>query len=211
MNIILTALLSSAVFSSRVLAGSPHHHGKGRTHTVGQAVRTTSGSIVGRPASSRTDVSEYLGIPFAKPPVGDLRFAAPQAYVSSGTFNATAFVRIIPIKAFSLMQETDKSRPVVSVRKSSHQSWGFSLQNLVLTEVHRSCPANALSTTSSTGGPSLAGSSSIQLLANLDQVGNNFSEDCLTLNVWTKPQTGEKSKAVLFWIFGGGMEQFCSS
>jgi carboxylesterase type B len=31
-----------------------------------------------------------------------------------------------------------------------------------------------------------------------------MSEDCLTLNVWTKPQTGEKKKAVLVWIYGGG-------
>jgi carboxylesterase type B len=30
------------------------------------------------------------------------------------------------------------------------------------------------------------------------------SEDCLFLNVWTKPQVGEKKKAVLVWIFGGG-------
>jgi cholinesterase len=31
-----------------------------------------------------------------------------------------------------------------------------------------------------------------------------YSEDCLTLNVWTKPQTGGEKKAVLFWIHGGG-------
>lgn len=30
------------------------------------------------------------------------------------------------------------------------------------------------------------------------------AEDCLTLNIWTKPQTGEKKKAVLVWIYGGG-------
>ena len=30
------------------------------------------------------------------------------------------------------------------------------------------------------------------------------SEDCLFVNVWTKPQVGEKKKAVLLWIFGGG-------
>lgn len=36
------------------------------------------------------------------------------------------------------------------------------------------------------------------------QLGHQTSEDCLTLNVWTKPQTGEKAKAVLVWIFGGG-------
>lgn len=30
-----------------------------------------------------------------------------------------------------------------------------------------------------------------------------FGEDCLKLNVWTKPQTGEKKKAVMIWIYGG--------
>jgi hypothetical protein len=33
---------------------------------------------------------------------------------------------------------------------------------------------------------------------------NTASEDCLFLNVWTKPQVGERKKAVLVWIFGGG-------
>lgn len=121
MKFILTALLSLAVFLSHVFAGSPHHHAKGRTFTVGQAVRTSSGSITGHPASSRPDVSEYLGIPFAKPPIGDLRFAAPEAYVGSGNINATVYVRVLLGKAFSMMQETDKIHPLVSVRKSSHQ------------------------------------------------------------------------------------------
>lgn len=31
----------------------------------------------------------------------------------------------------------------------------------------------------------------------------SHSEDCLTLNIWTKPQSGESRKAVLFWIHGG--------
>ena len=30
------------------------------------------------------------------------------------------------------------------------------------------------------------------------------SEDCLTVNIWTKPQVGEARKAVLLWIYGGG-------
>jgi len=38
----------------------------------------------------------------------------------------------------------------------------------------------------------------------LEQEGDTFSEDCLTLNVWTKPQVGEKKKAVMVWIVGGG-------
>lgn len=31
-----------------------------------------------------------------------------------------------------------------------------------------------------------------------------YSEDCLTLNVWTKPATNHTLKPVLFWIYGGG-------
>ena len=32
----------------------------------------------------------------------------------------------------------------------------------------------------------------------------NYSDDCLGINIWTKPQTGEKAKAVLLWVHGGG-------
>lgn len=38
----------------------------------------------------------------------------------------------------------------------------------------------------------------------LGQENDSFAEDCLTLNIWTKPQTGEAAKAVLFWVYGGG-------
>lgn len=47
---------------------------------IGQEVSTTSGSIKGHASSWQPEVSEYLGIPFAQPPVGPLRFAAPQKY-----------------------------------------------------------------------------------------------------------------------------------
>lgn len=32
---------------------------------------------------------------------------------------------------------------------------------------------------------------------------HSYGEDCLTVNVWTKP-TGQQNKAVLLWIYGGG-------
>jgi cholinesterase len=60
--------------------------------TVGQVVETSSGAVSGHAASNATGVSEYLGIPFAQPPVGDLRFAAPVAYNGSGAINGSSFV-----------------------------------------------------------------------------------------------------------------------
>lgn len=39
---------------------------------------------------------------------------------------------------------------------------------------------------------------------NIGAAEGKMSEDCLFLNVWTKPQVGEKNKAVLVWIYGGG-------
>ena len=40
---------------------------------------------------------------------------------------------------------------------------------------------------------------------------DSSSEDCLAINVWTRPQVGEKKKAVLVWFFGGGFSAGDSS
>lgn len=45
----------------------------------------------------------------------------------------------------------------------------------------------------------------------LSYSGSNFNEDCLFMNIWTKPQVGEKKKAVLVWIYGGGFSSGTSS
>lgn len=68
----------------------------------------------------------------------------------------------------------------------------------------RDCPANTQGSSKAPTG--LAGLPSLRILAALAQTGDRSSEDCLTLNVWTKPQVGEKAKAVLFWIYGGGFQ-----
>jgi cholinesterase len=61
--------------------------------SVGQAVKTSSGKIVGQTSSWKQGVSEYLGVPFAAPPVGPLRWAAPQPFSGEGkTIQATKFV-----------------------------------------------------------------------------------------------------------------------
>ncbi|KAL1301925.1 hypothetical protein AAFC00_002387 [Neodothiora populina] len=125
---------------------------------VGIPVNTTSGQIVGHPAPVATNVSEYLAIPYAQPPVGNLRFAAPQSYTGSGIINSTS----MPLN----------------------------------------CPQPAV------GLPGLTSYPTGQFIEYLQAVGTgsdpNTNEDCLFLNVWTKPQSGEKKKAVMIWFYPGG-------
>ena len=42
------------------------------------------------------------------------------------------------------------------------------------------------------------------LIFGLTTPRTDTSEDCLTLNIWTKPQVGETKKAVLLFIYGRG-------
>ena len=61
--------------------------------------------------------------------------------------------------------------------------------------INRDCPANVRPMDPKDNGTAAAG-----MLASLGQVGDIFSEDCLSINVWTKPQVGEKKKAVMIWF-----------
>ncbi|KAF2499004.1 alpha/beta-hydrolase [Lophium mytilinum] len=141
------------------LAGSTY----ASNYTVGQTVDTGSGSVVGHAAPIASAVSEYLGIPYAQPPVKNLRFAPPLAYTGNSTINASAF------------------GPSCTVAKS-----------------------NALSASNSSTSLNLTAAGRI-MAAEIGETGLNLtlSEDCLTMNVWTKPQTGDAKKAVLVWMYGG--------
>lgn len=70
--------------------------------TVGQVVQTSSGPVSGHPASVNKDVSEYLGIPYAVPPVGDLRWTAPQSFNGTTAINGTNFVCVTILTLFKL-------------------------------------------------------------------------------------------------------------
>ncbi|KAK4173861.1 putative lipase [Triangularia setosa] len=55
-------------------------------------VRTSSGLITGHTAPNTGCVIEFLGIPYAKPPIGDLRFAPPQKLLTPDlSYNASSF------------------------------------------------------------------------------------------------------------------------
>ena len=59
------------------------------------SINVTNGTIIGTQCSNPfTAVTAYLGIPYAQPPVGNLRWRAPLSYNTSypnGTLNATIF------------------------------------------------------------------------------------------------------------------------
>lgn len=46
-------------------------------------IETSSGTILGHPASNSSHVTEFLGIRYAEAPVGELRFAAPKKFEAS--------------------------------------------------------------------------------------------------------------------------------
>jgi hypothetical protein len=95
---------SSTLFCFGLAAGlawgeSHSLHVRQSNWTIGQTVQTDSGPVVGHAAPNATEVSEYLGIPYAQPPIGDLRFAAPVRYAGNSTIDGSAFVGIDSILA----------------------------------------------------------------------------------------------------------------
>ncbi|KAI9654263.1 MAG: hypothetical protein M1831_005428 [Alyxoria varia] len=118
-------------------------------HVPGAPIKTTSGTVHGHRAPNATTVGEYLGIPFAKPPLEKLRFAPPEPFQGEQDIHADEF-----------------TTPVPDI-----------------------LPQNAYN-----------------LLSDIGQANDNPKEDCLYVNVWSKPQSGSPKKPVLVWIYGGGFQ-----
>lgn len=76
--------------------------------SVGAAVNTTSGTIVGHASSQYPDVGEYLGIPFAQPPLDSLRFNPPKVYIGDGIITANK----MPLSCIQAPAKINYSQPV---------------------------------------------------------------------------------------------------
>ena len=71
----------------------PSESTAGTYNSRGSPVQTTSGLVYGHTAPDAPEVSEYLGIPYAMPPLGALRFAPPVKYIGNGEIEGSTFVR----------------------------------------------------------------------------------------------------------------------
>ncbi|KAF4342088.1 triacylglycerol lipase V precursor [Fusarium beomiforme] len=123
-------------------------------------VETANGPITGHVADNSPCVVEYLGIPYAKPPVGELRFAAPKRITSYSKkpFKAAKFgydCPLTPSKEVDYPDMTPQAQRIISYFASA--------------------------------------------------AGTPQSEDCLTLNIWSKatPNSARANKPVLVFFYGG--------
>lgn len=159
-----------------------------------ETVNTTNGNVIGHRVATSGDVWEYLGIPYAQPPLGQLRFAAPQRSNHTGTFNATNFVRtFLAIYALNKM--------LMPVCRDSRASGTTPLRAHSLT-TYSDCPQQAAVQPQFPGFTSQARG----ILAYFTgAAGTQRSEDCLTLNIWSKETTrASQAGKPVFVLFHGG-------
>ncbi len=122
----------------------PYKLTNGSSQEVGLELAVTGGLIQG---IVEDEVKQYHGIPYAAPPVGDLRWVPPA-----------------PVLPWTGIRDASEPGPICTQR---------------------------------TGVP-------LDFYAS-PQPKPTHSEDCLTLNVWTRAARSDEGRPVMVWIHGGGL------
>jgi carboxylesterase type B len=85
------SLLLAQVSTATAQDGSNNERPGGGPKPAPLTVKTTSGTYTGLVNSTAPDVRQWLGIPFAQPPVGALRFMPPQKAPNYGAADAKTY------------------------------------------------------------------------------------------------------------------------
>lgn len=150
-RLLAMCLSIAAALGHRIRGDSAGDHHSAGNWSVGQTVRTSSGPVSGHAAPVAKNVSEYLGIRYAPPPV---RFRPSEPFLGAAIINGTDF-----------------GPACIGTNFASGPPGGETF------------PPNI-----TPAGQALL----LSLGASAPQ-----DEDCLFLNVWTKPQVGQEKKPVL--------------
>lgn len=121
-------------------------------------VKTSDGPVTGHHVSDLPCVVEYLGIPYAKPPTGDRRFAPPEPLEGNRHYKAANFGPDCPLTPSGQVDYpgfTPQAQQIISYFASA--------------------------------------------------AGTDKSEDCLTLNIWSKAtkKSDKEGKPVIVFFHGG--------
>ncbi|KAI1362168.1 Alpha/Beta hydrolase protein [Xylaria arbuscula] len=82
---IIISALSSAIITGAAITDSVSYDASGLT------IRTTSGEVHGFINNTAPNVRQFLGVPYAEPPVGKLRFLPPEPKIDAGPIEATQY------------------------------------------------------------------------------------------------------------------------